>query len=225
MSAVPEGEWRLECSSAVFASLRKDPEFAFLVTLARVINALKFGAEVHPTADHARTPVVERRQVGALLYLGGIVHEVLELRKASVKNWGHLPAYQAVFSILDDAMVDKEMAKWLHAMRNRAAFHFDMDIARRTLPTFPTEPFAFIAAKGRDRMDANYELADLVTFVSIFKASANVSLLKERLTRFRQRLDAILPAFIRAADRYMMTRLLELGFTIVALPPGTLSRE
>lgn len=223
--AAPEGPWRLECSGALFESLREDPEFAFLVTLARIVNALKFGVGVHPTAADARTPVVERRQVGAVLYLGGIVHEVLTLRKSSLKTWGHLPGYQAVFGVLDDALVDAEMAGWLHAMRNRAAFHFDMDIARQALSKLPAEPFTFLAAMGPHPMDGNYELADVVTFVSIFKSYANVPLLDDRFKRFRQRLDEILPAFINAADRYLVARLRELGFTIVEPLPGAPAAE
>ena len=35
MAAAPEGEWQLECSGAVFESVRDDPEFAFLMALAR----------------------------------------------------------------------------------------------------------------------------------------------------------------------------------------------
>jgi hypothetical protein len=168
----------------VFESVRADPEFAFLMTLARVVNALKFGVEVHPTAEDARTPVVERRLVGALLYLGGIVHEILELHKASMKAWGHLPGYQVVFGVLDEVRADTEMTKWLHAMRNRAAFHFDMDIAQRALPKLPPEPFTFLTATGRRTMDANYELADIVTFMSIFKTYPETRLLGQRLSRF-----------------------------------------
>jgi hypothetical protein len=67
-------------------------------------------------------------------------------------------------------------------------------------------------------MDANYELADIVTFVSIFKTYPNAPLLDHRLRRFRQGLDAVVPAFINAADRYLMARLRALGFTITELP-------
>ena len=148
------------------------------------------------------------------------MHELLELRRTSLKTWGDLPGYQAVFGVLDDTMIDTEMAGWLHIMRYRAAFHFDMDIARKALSKLPGEPFTFLRATGRHPMDGNYELADVVMFVSIFQSYANALLLDDRFTRFRRRLDVILPAFINAADGYLMTRLRELGFTIVEPLPG-----
>jgi hypothetical protein len=225
MHTIPEGEWQLECTGELFADLRSDKEFAFLVTLARIVNALKFGVDVHRSGGDERTPTLERRRVGALLYLAGILHEVIQLRNAAEKQWGEVPGFKEVFGVLDESKVDSETADVLHRIRNRAAFHFDTTVAVRSLPELPAEAFTFIAALGRDPMDSNYELADLVTFGFIFEAPADVQRLSERLARFRKSLDTLLGNFVRQADRFIINRLLARGFTINEVAPGTFASD
>ena len=168
MEHIPTGEWQLDCSAEVFAVLRNDREFAFLVTLARVVNAIKFGVDVHRSGGDAQIPTLERRRIGAQFYLAGVLHEVLKLRDVAQKNWVNVPGFAEAFDLLDKSRVDPDMAAVLDRIRNRAAFHFDMTVAESSLSKLPVEPFTFIAGIGRDRMDANYELADLVTFGFIF---------------------------------------------------------
>lgn len=225
MRTIPEGEWELDCTGELFGDLRNDTEFAFLVTLARIVNALKFGVDVHRSGGDERTPTLERRRVGALFYLAGVLHEVLQVRTAAEKHWGEVSGFKEVFGVLDESKVDPETAEVLRRIRNRAAFHFDTTVAVRSLPELPAEPFTFIAALGRDPMDANYELADLVTFGFIFEAPADVQQLSERLSRFRKSLDTLLGNFVRQADRFIINRLLARGFTITEVAPGTFASD
>ena len=74
-------------------------------------------------------------------------------------------------------------------------------------------------------MDANYELADLVTFGFIFEAPANVPKMSERLSRFRAFMDALLLSFTRKADRFIINRLRARGFTITEVPSGTFAAD
>ena len=222
---IPTGEWELACSADVFAKLRKDEEFAFLLTLSRVLNALKFGVETHRAGGAERTPAAERRRTGAFLFLASALHETLELRKAGEAKWGKLAIFQEAFAVFDEKSLDSETQTLLNRIRNRASFHFDPTIASRALSDFPNEYFAFLAANGRDTMNGNYELADFITFGFIFEASGNVQKLAEGLVRFRPVLDSLLRSFISNADRLLVRRLLALGFEIVERPEGSFSRD
>lgn len=218
---VPAGEWELICSGEVFARLRKDEEFAFLLTLSRVLNALKFGVETHRAGGIERTPVAERRRVGAFLYLASALHETLQLKKAAESKWGKLPVFVEVFEAFNEERLDAATVRLLNRIRNRASFHFDPTVAARALSELPEEPFAFLTATGRDPMNSNYELADLITFGFVFEATGNVEKLAASLTIFRPILDSLLSTFISKSDRILVRRLLALGFEIVDRPEGS----
>ena len=218
---VPAGEWELVCSGELFARLRSDEEFAFLLTLSRVLNALKFGVETHRAGGIERTPVAERRRVGAFLYLASALHETLQLKKDGEPKWGQLPIFVEVFAVFNEAQLDAETIRLLNRIRNRASFHFDPTLAGRALSDLPDEPFAFLTATGRDTMNSNYELADLITFGFVFEAMGNVEKLAASLATFRPILDSLLSKFISNADRILVRRLLALGFAIVDRPEGS----
>lgn len=225
MARIPKGEWEVTCTGEVFARVRGDPEFALLLTLARIVNAVKFGVHAHREAGEALTPLAERQRVGAQLFLSGMLHEILEFRKRAAEKWDQLDAFTAVFSSFDEQTLDDRTVELLQKIRNRAAFHFDEAVALRSLPQLPAEPFAFLVAADNDPMDSNYELADLVTFGFIFDAPTNAAKLSAGLKEFRQKLDSLLLSFVKNADQFMIRRLLALGFTIAELPHGHFAAE
>jgi hypothetical protein len=225
MSSIPEGEWDVVCSAEVFSTLRHDREFAFLVTVARIVNAVKFGVQAHREAGVDRTPIAERQRIGAQLFLAGLLHEILEFKRASANDWGDSEAYTSIFGFFDESRLDDKTVELLHRIRNRTAFHFDAAVASRALPQLPAEPFTFIAAVGRNPMNSNYELADLVTFGFIFGAPADVHKLAAGLAEFRPKLDSLLLDFVRTADQFLLKRLLARGFTIEERPPGSFAAD
>jgi hypothetical protein len=225
MARVPTGEWEVTCTGEVFARVRSDPEFAFLLTLARMVNAVKFGVQTHRQAGGILTPVAERQRVGAQLFLAGLLHEILEFRKVAAKTCAHLDAFKRAFSVFDQHNLDSTTVELLDRIRNRAAFHFDASVALRSLPQLPAEPFAFLIAVGRDPMDSNYELADIITFGFIFEAPTNLQKLGEGLKEFRKQLDSLLLIFVKTADQLILERLLALEFTIKELESGSFAAD
>ncbi len=89
----------------------------------------------------------------------------------------------------------------------------------------PVEPFAFLGASGADPMQANFELADLVPFGFVFKATGNVQRLGAGLPTSRRQLDALPSAFVRNADQVIFEHLVARGFTIVERPPGSFAAD
>src|SRR3954453_7237585 len=99
----PDGPWRLMCSEEQFVELRHDKEFAFLITAARMINALRFGIAAVTGTARRPDPGSERVRACAFQYMCGLMHELLEFRDKHGKNWEGLTAYQAIFSVLDES--------------------------------------------------------------------------------------------------------------------------
>jgi hypothetical protein len=224
MIAIPDGEWELECAAEVFGRVRDTEEFAFLATLGRVVNAVKFGIEAHRHwSDDSESPRAERQRLGALRYLAAALHEVLELKKKVEEDRPPDPAAVAIFAVFSEDRLDHQFAEDLRRIRNRGAFHFDSAVAEQTLPKF--EPFTFITSVGRDPMDANYELADIISLTFIFGSGVDIPKLNSRLSGFKTKVDSLLLEFVRASDQHTFKRLVELGFILVERTRGSFADE
>ncbi len=226
MVTIPDGEWELTCSAELFARIRDTREFAVLVTLGRVASAVKFGIEAHRYwSDVAESPLAERQRVSAMLYLAAVVHEAYELKTRLEQEASLDRQLAGVFDVLADERFDRQFNEDIHRIRNRAAFHFDIAVAQQALPEFPAESFAFITSEGRDPMNANYELTDMVYLGFMFGAPADVAKLTTRLTAFRPTLDTLLREFTKATDQYLFSRLSALGFVVVPRERGSFAAD
>src|SRR5947209_680529 len=85
---IPGGRWQLECSAEQFAALRSDKEFVFLVTLGRMVNAIKFGIMAKYGAGRRPSLARDRQAMGSFLVLAGLLHELAEFRDKQEGVWG-----------------------------------------------------------------------------------------------------------------------------------------
>ena len=216
---IPTGDWRLLCTAETFAALRNDKEFAFLVTLGRIINAFKFGVATMQT-ETAITPAADRQRMQAFLYVAALVHEMTQFRAKHAKTCGELTAYQDTFASLDERPIDKRTADLLSKIRNRAAFHFDLTVTQRTLPSLPDESCSFAAGSSRRRMDTNNELADIVTYMFLFGGEEEFEVLHNRFMSFYETLQDLVGDLVERMERVLFTRLRARGFRVEQLPPG-----
>lgn len=196
-----------------------------MITIARAVNALKFGIAAANGTPKTATPENDRQRFNAVQYLGGLMHEMREFRDRYQDEWSGLTVFREVFSILDDESLDKETLKILRNTRNRAAFHLDPNVATSTLPKLPIEPFSFTAGVGRMRMASNNELADIVTFAFIYGHSDDMERMYERFSRYFDKLRALAVRFVENADRVLVSRAIQRGFRFEALPEGTYASE
>jgi hypothetical protein len=208
------------CSDDTWSALQRDKEFAFLLTMARVSNALKFGIASAYGAGEELSPAGARQGMGRFLYLTGIVHELVAFRDEHRDEWSGLTAFQQIFSVLEDIALDREVTELLNKVRNRAAFHIDPSLPGRVLPQFPNDSYSFVTGRGTRRMDSNFELADIVTFAFIFGNIDNLDAMYQRFERFRVSLNKLVSDFSRKADSVLLQRLVARGFRIEAVPDG-----
>jgi hypothetical protein len=138
---IPGGRWILESSSETFAGLCDDREFAFLVTLGRYVNALKYGMDVMNAQGDSTTPRADRQRHGSFLYVAGALHELLKFLDDSAdessKNklcLAGLSAFLEVKQAIDSIPLTEEQRDLLYIIRNRAAFHIDRRSPARSCP-------------------------------------------------------------------------------------------
>lgn len=211
----------MTCSAELFAELRGHQEFAFLVALARAVNALKFGVAAMAATGDAVTPATERQRFQAFLYLSGVLHEVFEFKIRSHDKVGDLAAYRGAFKVLEVAALDLKTRELISKIRNRTAFHFDLDIVERTLPKMPPENLCFLAGYGRHSSEANYELASIVTFAFAFGHLDDLERAYGNFGKYFDLLLTIVRQFATNADQIIMQRLAALGIALIERPSGT----
>jgi hypothetical protein len=59
-------DWYIDCDAETFAQCKNDPKFAYIVTLARSVNALNFVAGALPSSDSISSPANTRDRLNGL---------------------------------------------------------------------------------------------------------------------------------------------------------------
>lgn len=201
----------LPASAEVFSALRTDREFAFLVAISRITNALKFGMAAMNDQSKEPAPRADRQRMNAFLFVAGALHEAIEFLDKSEREAGQT-TYIAAKSVLETAMNDATIAEPLKAIRNRAVFHFDPTIAGRVLPTLPVESYSFATGIGGQRLDINNELSDLVTFAFLFGSVTDLPAMAARFDQVRKAVYELAATFVETLDDITLSRLRQRGF-------------
>jgi hypothetical protein len=208
---VPVGPWRLTFSAEQLADLRHDKEFAFLITMGRMINALRFGTTAMNALGKRQDPGGDRVRMGAFLYVCGLIHELLVFCADHEDEWSSLTAYRDIFRLLDESQLNRTTVELLRAIRNRTAFHFDPSIPGRVLMKIPLDSYAFLAGDGRNRDISNFEFPDIITFAFLFGHLDDPARMFERFSEFFDELSMLTVRFLENAEDAVVTRLLDRG--------------
>lgn len=216
---VPSGKWGLQCTAETAAHLARDPEFAFLVTLARAVNALKFGVHASREAAQYVDAPGYRQAIGSFFYNAGLLHEVLVFRANTKSRWGQHPVYIAVFEGLSEEKLGPEIGALLITIRNRAAFHLDVGVANKAVPELPVENWLFLRGEGPSPIDWNYEFSDVVAMAFLFGIQdRDIAATYARVVAFSPVLERLVEEFIRSADTELLVALTSKGFQVVEDP-------
>jgi hypothetical protein len=222
---IPNGEWRLQCPAELFGTLKEDKEFVFLVSLARLVSVVKFYIAAKDGVLGDTSPAAERQHMVAFYQLSGVLHEILEFQRKTEAEWSGLSAYQYAFRPFTGSDLDKHTRELLTAIRNRAAFHFDIHVASTQLRKLPDEEYTLASSVGRNHMALNYEISDFVTFSHMFGSLQSDGVTHARLSRFRKLTWELIDQFMQRADDVAITRLIKRGCRVVPLGEGTFAQE
>jgi hypothetical protein len=217
------------------APLRNEAEFAFLVTLSRIVSAMLFGIDAlnqyaakatdPPRSDAERLMANargERQVFEAFLYLTSALHSAIDCLDNAAPQLGHLASFQAVRASLESPQMDEDAVELMQVVRNRAGFHFDPSIAGRVVPTMPHADVVFCVGEGATYGSIHYTTAWLVTMDFIFGGGKKVKDPAATRVRFEKLIAAVHDVgsnFIRVATDQIMERLHAKGFRVVNILP------
>jgi hypothetical protein len=158
-----ETDWKIECDGETFERCRRDDKFAYIVALARAVNALSF---VHSAILHvgdADSPEATRERINSYLFASAILYEGIKLVKAMERTFLDDVEFQngLRLTLRDKTARDIEQTH-LNPARNHAVFHFLPHRFAGAINKANPKTCIFIAARGETRRDIHYPFADIV---------------------------------------------------------------
>ncbi len=156
-------QWQVICDPQTFEICRKDEKFAYIVALARAVNALTFVRSVMSIPKDINTPAAKRDRLNSYLFGSAIMYEVLKLIRAMGKAFQDDDIYQrGLRTLLGDPTARQIEQDHLKTARHGAVFHFDVDAFRETIEKEIPNECLFAYGQEKKRIDRHYPYSDIV---------------------------------------------------------------
>lgn len=161
--AMPLEEWEITCDKETFAKVRREEKFAYIVALARAVNALNAVHSLLPLTPQAETPERVRNGMNSYFFASALLYEGLSLIRKMTKPFAGDSEFQnGLRMLLKDATAQKIEQGHLNPARNHAVFHFLPDEFEKAIRKAIDDRCVFVAAIGEKKKDLHYSYADVV---------------------------------------------------------------
>lgn len=207
----------ITCSKERFDLLKTDEHFLGLLTLARVVNALRFCQQAATGAKDIAGPAGARLRINSFLYASSVLYEGFLIVEKLGKNFKNLDSFIiGLGSLLRDRTVRSLRESVLNRMRNKFVFHFDPDVAKESLKDFKLSEYKFASGIGKASGEMYFGLADEAVLNYLLQPTQNEpdESLKGRWEKILQETTQIMGRFIESAEGLMADALVEMGFTV-----------
>ncbi len=215
MSQQPQEHLEVYISNDDFNQLRSNPQLSSLLTLARVVNALNFCFRVLKDFSGDESPAGRRQHINAFLFSTGVLYGGLEITDTLTKHFGNRASFQAGFgSLLADSRTENLRTKVLKPLRDKTVFHFDRDVATKTINSFNLDlpSYLFVTASGNKAGDIYYNLADEVAINFVLGEPTSEEEERRRLAEILSDTADVLKRFVEAANTLIADVLKEMGW-------------
>src|ERR1700674_1503936 len=117
-------DWYIDCDADTFAKCKDDAKFAYIVTLARSVNALNFVVGAVPSLASIRSPANTRDRLNGYFIMCALFFEVLQLVEAMGKTFRDDALFRSgLQTLMEDKTAKRIRRMHLHPARNNV-FHF-----------------------------------------------------------------------------------------------------
>jgi len=213
MKSKPFKQREIYCPSNKFQDLRNDERLATLLTLARIINSMRFTQmAVIPVANES-TASNKRQRMNSFLYLGALLYEGLKFTEKLGKHFKDLTSFREGFQQIQQDKEVKDLRKsFLDSLRNQVVFHYDGQLVTSNLQTIDFPEYVFAISHGETIGDRYYELADQIVVHSLIQPYKDQKEMERRFTELVKRTVNLSKRFGDAADKLIVEGLQVLGW-------------
>ena len=208
-----KGGWSISCDELQFDHCRRDPRFAYLVALARALNALSSSHSLlflHSTGD---SPEEVRSLMNSYFFSSALLYEAIRLIKDMNKPFANdLIFKRGLKRLLQDPAAQKIEQMHLNPARNHAVFHFLPEKFDRAIKKQSVHSCVFMAGKGWKRGEIHFLYADIVAGEMMIGVPAHEEQFFDKLKKAAAETSNLIGKFAEAAERLIYTRLHDWGF-------------
>ena len=215
--------WEVYLSKDDFDKIRSDARFGAVLRLARVVNSLQFCFNSLVVVGDEDTPANQRQRLNSFLFASGVLYEGLKVVRSLMKHFGQRESFQnGLGELLDETVTKKLQGSILKYMRNKVMFHYDEDVAPKTLRNLNLESYLFATGVGTKRGAVYYNLADEVVFNFIMGDEPKSKEEEEQALREAMiDITDLLTKFVDSADGLIAEVISEMGWLIREIPDDT----
>jgi hypothetical protein len=159
-----EKERQIYGNREVFKKCRGDKKFAYVVALARAVNALNAAHSLMVSTTDKDTPAALRDRMNGHFFVSGILYESLKLiRKMSGVFSGDKSFETSLRLVLKDTSGQALEKMHLKPARHGGVFHFVPDRFAEAIAKTPLNDCVFLSSIGEKRGSLHYSFADTIT--------------------------------------------------------------
>ncbi|MBW1939485.1 MAG: hypothetical protein JRI67_12140 [Deltaproteobacteria bacterium] len=207
----------ISCSQETFDRLKSDDRFLALLTLARVINALRFCQKAGIDGKTASGPARARTRINSFLFAASVLYEGFLVAEGLGIHFKDLDSFRNGFGVLlRDQAVQALRQSFLRRMRNKFVFHFDRDVAKESFARFELPIYKFASGIGKASGEMYFGLADEGVMNYLLQpadkeSDANI---KARYEKLLQDTTQLMGRFTKSSERLMVEAMESMGFAL-----------
>lgn len=169
--------WEITLSKEEFERVKQDERFWAILTLARILNALRFVQLAGLSAESNDTPYTQRQRLNSFLFLGAILYDGLIFARSLGKHFREFPEFKDGFGrLFEDREVRDFSDNMLSKLRNKFVFHFDKDVAPEAIRSLDLTQYVFASGADRHTGTVHYWLADVASLFCLLDQDNGVSI-------------------------------------------------
>jgi hypothetical protein len=189
-----------------------DKKFAYVVALARAVNALYSAHSLMVNAGTKETPSAQRDKMNSYFFVSGILYETLKLIRDMKKVFAGDKSFEtSVWLIIKDTSGQTLEQMHLKSVRHGGVFHFLPDRFAQAIATTGMTDCVFTSAAGNKKGDIHYEFADYIAAEMMVGTRLDDNLIVAQM--FEKTLNLV-KQFIDYSETFIAGQLHRWGFEI-----------
>jgi hypothetical protein len=200
---------------SVLAKARADEKFAYVVALARSVNALTAAHSLMVRTGNDDAPAAKRDRMNSYFFSSAILYEILKLIKSMGAVYGTEKIFQDTLQLLlKDKLVQELEKEHLKPARRDAVFHYLPDPFAEAIATTGMTDCVF-ASMGETIGNIHYEFADYIAAEMEVGGRLDD---KEVVVAMMQNKLALVKQFINHCETFIEDQLEPWGFRVRDTP-------
>jgi hypothetical protein len=206
-------------SPTIFIKCRTDKKFAYIVALARAVNALNSAHSLMMSSGRRNDPAAIRDRMNSYFFVSAILYETLKLIRKMSNVYGKDKSFQDSLQIvLKDKTAQALEQMHLKAARRDAVFHFLPDRFAKAIEKTPMTECVFASILGQRKDSIHYTFADLIAAeIGVGSRIDNSVVVNDMMEKTLN----LVKQFINHSENFIAEQLNGWGFQVLPFLPAS----